>query len=374
MTYSNIAPFKLERYFALHEFSAKYLLSASDCEALSLSELLALADQECRMLWDGLSLGYTESLGFPELRNEICKLYEKIDPNQTLAVVPEEGILIALTTILRAGDEAIVISPAYQSLSEIALSLSCTVHPWMVEPGNGTWFMDLESLKKKITAKTKLLVINFPHNPTGFLMERKELDAVLELAREHDLYVFNDEMYRFLEYDDQKRLPSVADLYEKGIALSGMSKTFALPGLRIGWLATQNQELYDRWKSFKDYTTICSSAPSEILALIGLRNREYLIKRSLGIIQENLKIAESFFSEFRDVFEWRRPTAGSIAFPRLKLEIPVEAFCKNVLDEKNVMIAPGSLFESDGNYFRLGLGRKNFPVALAHLRDYLRSK
>ena len=260
-----IAPFKLERYFAEYEFSTKILMSSSDCESLSMNELLEMASQESMDLWKGLKLGYTETQGHPGLRVEVSRLYEKISPENLMVAAPEEAIYIAMQTLLKPGDHVIVLSPAYQSLYEIANAIGCKVTHWTLQSAPNGWQADLKQLAEFITPQTRLLVLNIPNNPTGFLPTRQEFDAIIDLARNHNLYVFSDEMYRLLEYDPDIRLPSVCDIYERGISLSGLSKSMALPGLRIGWLATQETHLLDKWMAFKDYTTICNSAPSEIL-------------------------------------------------------------------------------------------------------------
>ncbi len=367
------APFKLERYFAQYEFKAKYLLSPSDCESLSLNELLHMADADGLRLWNDLGLGYTESPGHPVLRNEIARMYQTIPPDQIVVAAPEELIYIALNTLLKPGDHAVCISPAYQSLYEIARGIGCEVTPWAVKAVNGEWRLDLDQLEAAITDRTRLLVVNFPHNPTGYLPTRAELDAMIQLARRHDLFVFCDEMYRLLEYDAASRLPPVCDLYERGISLSGLSKTFALPGLRIGWLAAQDRSLPEEWLTFKDYTTICSSAPSEILAIIALRATDLIIARNLQIIQSNLRTAEQFCAGHRSLFQWLRPRAGSIAFPRWLGSEPIERLCQSAVDQRGVMVVPGSIFDFPGSHFRVGLGRRNFPEALeqfgAHVRE-----
>lgn len=150
-------------------------------------------------------------------------------------------------------------------------------------------------------------MINFPHNPTGYLPTRHELDALIELARRHNLVIFSDEMYRLLEYDAQARLPSVCDLYERAVTLSGLSKSFALPGLRIGWLATHERDLLARCLVLKDYTTICSSAPSEVLAIIALEAQQRIVARNLAIIQRNLALCERFFAEHSQQVMWIAP-------------------------------------------------------------------
>jgi len=261
--------------------------------------------------------------------------------------------------------------PAYQSLYELARAIGCDVTPWTLELSAKGWRLDLDQLERALTGRTQLLVLNFPHNPTGYLPSREELGAIVELARKRGLYVFCDEMYRLLEYDPTRRLPAMCDLYEKGISLSGMSKTFGLPGLRIGWLATRERALVERFLAFKDYTTICSSAPSEVLSLMALRAQDAIVARNLAIIQDNLQAAERFFAEHGDQFVWVGPQAGSVAFPQWVGGTSVEQFCQGALDQQGVMIVPGSVFDFPGNHFRVGLGRNNFAEALGRVHDYV---
>ena len=368
-----INPFKLERYFAQYEFKLKYLLSPSDCESLSMDELLQMASPGNLALWQGLRLSYTESQGHPLLRSEVARLYRHIPPENIIIAAPEEAIFIAMQTLLKPGDQVVVVSPVYQSLHEIARSIGCDVIHWRLQPGmDKRWHLELSQLEDSLTARTRLLVINFPHNPTGYTLSGGELDWVIGLARRHGLTLFSDEMYRLLEYKPSMQLPPVCDLYEKGISLSGLSKSMALPGLRMGWLATQEGALMERWLAFKDYTTICNSAPGEILGLIALQNKERILRRNLDIIRENLKSAGRFFGEHAHIFSWFSPKAGSVAFPEWRGEGSVEQFCQEVLEKQGVMIVPGSLFDFPGNHFRVGLGRKNLPEALGQVAEYLK--
>jgi aspartate/methionine/tyrosine aminotransferase len=366
-----INPFKLERFFAQYEFKVKYLFSSSDCESLTLNELLEMAAPESLELWQGLRLGYTESAGHPFLRNEIARLYQRISPEQTLVAAPEEAIFIAMQTLLKPGEHVLVVHPVYQSLSEVARSIQCEITSWPLKLEGNRWCIDLNQLEASITGKTRMLVINFPHNPTGHTLTRYELQTIIDLARQHNLYLFSDEMYRLLELEPAIRLPAVCDLYEKGVSLSGLSKAFALPGLRLGWLATRQSDLIERWLAFKDYTTICNSAPGEILGIIALQNMEKILQRSLNIVRANTTLAEQFFNHYQDHFTWLKPLAGSIAFPRWLGAQPVEQFCAELLDQQGVMIVPGSLFDYPGSHFRIGLGRKNFGEALGRLEEYV---
>lgn len=366
-----IRPFKLERYFAEHEFKVRHLLSASDCEALAQAELLALADPETARLWQELSLCYTESQGHPLLRAEIARQYRQVAPDDVLIAAPEEAIFIAMNALLAADDEVIVTWPAYQSLYAIAEGLGARVVRWPLTVQDGVWRLDVGMLAGLITPKTRLIVVNFPHNPTGYLPTRADLDAIVALAGQHGLYLFSDEMYRLLEYDPADRLPAICDLYERGISLAGLSKAFGLPGLRIGWLATRERDVLARCIGLKDYTTICASAPSEILGIVALRATEAITGRNLAIVRANLAHADRFFAERPERFQWLRPQAGSVAFPRLLDERPVIQMCRELLEQHHAMLVPGEMFDMPGNHFRLGLGRASFPEALGVLARYV---
>jgi aspartate/methionine/tyrosine aminotransferase len=365
-----IEPFALERYFAAHEFTARYLLSASDCESLSQRELLGLADPEALRLWDELDLGYTESQGHPLLREEIAGLYGNAGPDDILVAAPEEAIFIAMNGLLGPGDHVIVISPAYQSLYEVATALGCRVSRWPLELHGDRWLLDPDRLRDLCRPDTRLIVVNFPHNPTGYLPARDLLGRIVEQAAKRGIPVFSDEMYRLLEYEGRS-LPSLIDLYDGAVVLSGLSKTFSLPGLRIGWLATKDRELLDRFAGFKDYTTICNSAPSEILGIIALRAGKAIVQRNLRIIAGNLTVAEHFCARRPGLFTWIPPQAGSVAFPRLLADLPVRNFCEDVLRRRSVMIVPDDVFGWNGNHFRVGLGRVSLPQALEQVEAYI---
>lgn len=374
-----IPEFSLERYFARHEFRAPYLLSSSDIEGYRLDELLELADEEGRRLWEDLSLGYTESTGHPLLRSEIASLYEGVAPEEVLVFSgAEEAIFTFMNVALGPGDHAVAAWPAYQSLYEVARAAGAevTLLPLSHEDG---WSLDPERLRAVVRPTTKAIVVNFPHNPTGFLPETEVFGEVVEIARDADAYLFSDEVYRLLEHDPKDRLPAAVERYEKAVSLGVMSKSFALAGLRVGWVATHDERLLGELVRFKDYTTICNSAPSEVLALIALRAREAVLSRSMKIIIDNLPHADRFFDDWRETFEWERPRAGCIGFPKLKAEFPADQLASALAEEEGVMLLPGTAYgyetgrakgRAGGNYFRLGFGRKNFPEALSRLEDF----
>jgi aspartate/methionine/tyrosine aminotransferase len=362
-----IEPFKLERFFAKYEFAVKYLLSSSDCEPLTVDELLSYANDAHRLLWDNLWLGYTESKGHPLLLEAIANLYTGIEAANVIEVVPEEGIFIAMNTLLRAGDHVVVSHPAYQSLYQIAHSLGCSLSYWR----QANWQFDVAQLADLIQENTKLIVINFPHNPTGATLTQDQFGQIMDLAKQHHCFVFSDEMYRWSEYDPQDRLPSACEVYDHAVSLCGLSKTFALPGLRVGWLVTQDETLMQRFSMLKDYTTICGSAPSEILAIIALAAKDKLVNRTLHILNENLSVLDTFFSHYKHVLAWQRPKAGTVTMVELLHTMPIDQFAAELVQNQGVMIVPASQFDMDGNYFRLGFGRRNLPEVLEHVDAFL---
>lgn len=363
-------PFQLERYFAQYEFSVKYLLSSSDCDGLTQSEVLALAGADARSLWENLSLGYTESLGHPLLRQEIALLYAGIAPADCLVTVPEEGIFLALNAVLEKGDHVICTFPGYQSLFEVANGLGCEVTRWTPTEEEG-WRFDPAALERLARPNTRLIVINFPHNPTGYLPSREDFQTIVEFARDRGINLFSDEMYRWLEYRAEDRLPSACELYDKAVSLCGMSKTFGMAGVRTGWVVTRDEALYAKMASLKDYTTICGSAPSEILSLIALRAKETIVARHLARIERNLALLDAFFCDYQDLFTWVRPRAGTIAFPRLRHAAGAYAFCQKLVAEASIMLLPSTVYDYGDRHLRLGFGRENLPEALAALRKYL---
>jgi aspartate/methionine/tyrosine aminotransferase len=367
-----ISPFKIERYFARYEFNVDYVLCGSDCESMAIEDLLALepdAADRFHRVW----LGYTESQGSPPLRREICKLYRNLKPEQVLVHTgAEEAIFLFMHATLSAGDHVIVHWPCYQSLVEVARSIGCEVTLWIADEESG-WALDPDELQQIIKSNTRVVVINTPHNPTGYLMPEDTFRETSHIAAETGLIFFSDEVYRESEYRVEDRLPAACDFGEHTVSLGVMSKTFGLPGLRIGWIATQNEEVYKSMAVLKDYTTICNSAPAEYLAELALRHREVLVERTRNTLLSNLNLLDPFFERHDDRFAWQRPKAGSIGFPTLLGE-DVEAFCDSLVKTAGVLLLPGTVYDDPGNHFRIGFGRKNLPEAIGRLKDFLQRR
>ena len=365
-----LPPFRLERFFARHELSVEHVLCGSDCESVSVGELLELEPGAGEAL-AALRLGYTESPGSPELRREIAGLYDTIDPDEVLVFSGGEEAIFALMHIaVEPGERVFVHFPAYQSLHEVARARGCETVLWRAREEAG-WALDPSFVRWRLLrggARARAMVVNSPHNPTGAVLGREAFDELLGLAREERLLLIWDEAYRFLELREEDRLPPACDLEESAVSLGVLSKSLGLPGLRIGWVATHDRPLLERLAGFKDYLTICSSAPSELLAALALRHRHHLLERNRGLIERNLALLDDFMARRRDRFEWVRPASGPVAYPALRSEEGANAFCARLLERSGVLLLPGSLFDDcDHRHVRIGFGRQDFPEGLARL-------
>ena len=361
--------FALERFFARHEFKARHLLCASDCESVSISELLSM-EPGASEAFGKLGLGYTESPGSPSLRAAIGRIHSSVGPEDILVTSgAEEAIFLFMHAALAPGDHLVVHQPCYQSLVDVARSIGCEVTGWQARE-ESAWELDPDDLPRLVRPSTRAIVLNVPHNPTGFLMGRDAFLRTLECAEARGLLLFSDEVYRGLERAPGDRLPPACDVSPSAVSLGVMSKTYGLPGLRIGWIATRNAGLKARMAELKDYTTICASAPSEFLAEVALRHAETLVTRNRGIIDANLGLLDAFFRRRAHVFSWHRPKAGPIAFPRF-LRGDAEGFCRDLVESNGVLLAPGVLFGGPGSHFRIGFGRRSMPEALAELETFV---
>lgn len=362
-----IADFTLERFFARWEFAVKHVLCASDAEPWTLAEVLSLADDDSRRRWESLGLGYTESLGLPALREEIAKLYDGLTADDVITFAgAEEGVFLAMHALLDAGDHAVVVWPAYQSLHEVARSIDADVT--LVPLSRSDWSLDVDAIAASMRPNTKLVVINFPHSPTGAHIAGDELARLIAIVELHGAHLFSDEVYRFSEHSSMP-LPGAASVSPRAISLGVMSKSFGMAGVRVGWIATQDRDLRARLAALKDYTTICNASPSEILSLIALRNRDRVVGRTMEIVRSNLALLDDFFERNKDLFRWIRPRAGTTCFPEI-LRGSIDDFTTKLVEQEGVLLLPASQFGYAGNNFRLGYGRRDMPEALAKLEAF----
>jgi aspartate/methionine/tyrosine aminotransferase len=369
-----IAPFETEQFFARYEFNTPYQLCNSDCESLSMAELLELAGVDPAQFL-GERLGYTDPRGRATLRQAIAARHPGLVPDDVVMLgTPVEGIYLAARALLEPGDEVVVLTPAYDALINLFEHVAGPglVRKWRFRAERDRWTLRFEDLLELVNSRTRLLVVNFPHNPTGFLPSPELQRQIVDLADRLDIRLFSDEMYHGLVHSGTPAIPSAAELSPRAVALSGLSKTHGLPGLRCGWLLLRDPELRDRVMNWKYYTSICPPAPSEALALAAMRVADVLRLRNVARIERNLEAAEGFFSRWPELFDWRRPQAGSTAL--VGFDVPsVSALSRRLATEEGLLIQSAAMLGGDDHQMRIGLGREGFAGALQRFETWLRS-
>ncbi|MFI7611546.1 aminotransferase class I/II-fold pyridoxal phosphate-dependent enzyme [Nonomuraea terrae] len=375
---TRLPDFRLELHFSRWEFSARHHLTASDAQTMTMTELLALADDEDRHAWETLSLGYTHTYGDPVLRRAIAGTYDQVDEDDVICFAgAEEGLYLAMQVLLEPGDHAVVVTPAYQAAETVPASL-CEVTGVALDPARD-WALDLDEVRAAIRPNTRLVAVNFPNNPTGKVIDAADFARLAELCDERGVRLFSDEVYRGLERDPARMLPQAADLSPDALSLNVISKSLGLPGLRVGWIACRDRELRSRLERAKHYTTICNAAPSEVLARVAVKARDRILGRNRAIIAANLPKFEAFFAAHAGLFEWRAPDGGCVAYPRYLGADGVEAFCADLVEKAGVLLLPASVYRSEltplpDDRFRIGIGRSDPEPALDAFAAYLEGR
>lgn len=375
--------FQLEVFLSRWEFEARHHMTASDIESMSVAQLLEFASPAQREAFQQLHLGYTTTWGDDALREAIAATYERIELDDVLCLAgAQEGLYALARVLLEPGDHAIVPTPNYQSAETVPLDI-CEVSGVPLRRdllARGGWRLDVDDIRAAMRPNTKLVSVNLPHNPTGHLLAREELDALVELCREHGVYLLVDEVYRGVELDPSDTLPQVADLYECGVSLNVMSKAYGLPGLRVGWFACQDHALLERVERYKHYLSICNSAPAEQLALFALQGREQILEKNRALLARNVVSLERLFDDFPGLIEWSRPRGGCVGFPRYTGPGDGEAFCRALLEQRGVLLLPSSIYRSEvasvpEDHFRVGFGRaESFTAGLAAMREHFQDR
>jgi aspartate/methionine/tyrosine aminotransferase len=317
-----------------------------------------------------MQLGYTESEGSPLLRESILQYYNIKSINNVVVATPGELNFISMNVLLGATDHVVCVSPCYQSLSEVVKSINCELSYW--QPDSENWEFDTNELEALIKTNTKLIILNFPHNPTGSYLKIEQLNEIVRIAKKHDIYIFSDEMYHKLTNQDTQELPPISDIYEKGISLWGTSKTFGLAGLRTGWLVTQDTNFLHKVIAFKDYLSICNSAPSEILSIMALNNIDKFLLPNIQKIKKNISFFEQFVKSHQIISSFTPPKAGSTSFVKLNINNSSLEFSNQLVEKTGIMTIPSEMYGYEGNYIRIGFGRKTFPEVLNVLDEYIK--
>ena len=375
----DLPAFELESYFSRWSFAATHSFTASEAQTMTVRELLDLAGVPLEALGE-IDLGYRSAVGGAELRHEIAGTYEQVAQDDLVCFAgAQEGLFWTLADLLRDGGHAVVTVPNYQSMESVPLASPAEVSGLPLWTGSGSdlrWELDLDRLESLLRPDTKVVAVNFPNNPTGYLPDEARFRALARLCDERGIHLVSDEVYRGVETDPASMLPQAADLSPRAVSINVMSKSFGLPGVRVGWVASRDAALLARLERRKHYTSICNPGPSEFLATVALRNAEAIRGRVRQLIQANLELAVDFFAEFPELFEFEPPRGGSVCYPRYLGDDGVESFVQRSLQEASVLMLPASLYRSQltstpSDRFRVGLGLAGVPDAIGALRAHL---
>ncbi len=376
---SLVPPFRLETYFSRWEFAARHHLTASDAQTLTVAELLAYGTEQDRAEFDELALGYTPTWGTARLREAIAATYDSCSSDDVLVFAgAEEAIFWSMQVLAGPGDHVIVTVPNYQALETIPLTTGAQVTGVLLDEASG-WQLDLAEVRAALRPTTRVIAVNFPNNPTGAVPGQNTWRELIQLCAEREIRLVSDEVYRGLELDPTRTLPQAADLDERALSINVMSKSYGMPGLRIGWVACRDHAVLEALERHKHYTSICSAGPSEFLAAMALGAANRIQARNRDLITENLAHFDAFFARRPDLFEWAHPDAGCVAFPRYLGPDGVETFCRQLVEEAGVLLLPASVYFSDlaqvpVDRFRIGVGRSNPGPALEAFEHYLSTR
>ncbi len=359
--------FEIEHYYDAYSQEAEIDLSSSDCETMSTEELLALQGLDTGAL-NTMTLEYTSTLGSLELRQLIASRYDDLGADNVLLFNSSgEAIYAIFTTLVDRNDHVIAHVPAYQSLYQVARQQTQQLSFWHAREAND-WQPDIHDLKRLLRPNTKYVVINSPNNPTGHVFSQAFASELNSLAEQHGFVLISDELFRDLEFEPSLASSSMCDLSDTALSISGLAKSYGLPGLRLGWLATKNMNTYQKILRMKRYLSRCVATPSEFLATIALKSHAQIMARSHSILRQNLSLLDAFFGDYPDVFSVVPPQAGNTVFPHLLGDEDIDHFCCRIRSRSGLFLLPGHVFAPHYRNFRLGFAHADMSKALVQLR------
>jgi aspartate/methionine/tyrosine aminotransferase len=356
-----IDTFLLERWMTRHETHVRYDIAESGILPLSTEDLLSFEPAERRhetlQSLLRLPLGYSEARGTVELRTMLAETYRRGDADHILVTTGAiEANYLLFNVLLDAGDHMIAPYPAYQQLYSVPKAIGCDVSLWHVGPETGYRY-DVDALERLVTSRTKVIVVNTPHNPTGAMLAPDDARRVYAIAESVGAVVIGDEAYRWLAVPEGEPFaPPFFDLGERGISVGTLSKPFGLPGLRIGWIAGPPDLIQQCW-SLRDYISLSPGKLNDALAQLGMRHRDRIVTRNTEIIRSNLAEARTWMADRSSFLSWTPPRGGLLAL--LKYDLPLDSLplADKLATEYSVMLAPGSAFGYE-RHLRLGVGQR----------------
>lgn len=338
---------ELEDWFDTYQYEVEYDVGESAVKYLTFDDLSIDLGK--------LPLRYGHHRGRPDLRELIAGQYKGLSRDEVIVTTgASEANFATVAALVKPGDHVIIHHPNYPSLYEVPRSLGCKVSLLSLDYEN-KFRLDLDKLRSLITAQTKLISLTYPNNPTGAMISEKNLEEVIELVESRNIFLLFDETYRELHYGSP--LPWAASLSPKVVSISSMSKSYGLPGIRIGWLATQSKTIIDAVLAIREQVTITNGAMSEEIAMSVLQRKEEFLQRARKHVQKNFQIVKTWM-ESQEELEWIPPEAGVVCLPRITKDATSDAELayRLLADKYKTFVIPGRCFEMDNRFFRLGYG------------------
>lgn len=369
----DIKDFHVETWLNIYENDCKYNLSETFPHPLTVGGLLDLTGRRDELTNElmNISLDYGEIIGSERLRRAISELYNDVsDDRITIAHGAIGANSMVLMSIVRPGDHVVATAPSYQQLYSLPEALGADVTLLRLREENG-WMLDIDELRAAVTDNTRLICLNNPNNPTGSVMSVDMMREIADIAREHGAYIFCDEAYRGLAHEGDFFTPSFIDIYDKAIVTGGVSKTFALAGLRLGWAAGP-REIIDDINRHRDYHIISVGKIDELLAAIAIENRNAVLSRNVEICRENLAVIDKWIADEPHV-SYVKPDFATTCFVKFDFDMSSTELCHRLREEAGVLFVPGCAFESD-DHFRLGFGnpKAEIEAGLAAFSEWMK--
>jgi aspartate/methionine/tyrosine aminotransferase len=365
-------PFELERWQSTWENRVRFNLAESGVHPLSIQELLGIAGASAVPLLE-VRLGYSQSNGTDLLRQRIAALYPGASPDHVLVTTGSaEANFVACWRLLEPGDKVAMLLPSYLQIWGQAQNLGAHVRGFDLRESHG-WEPFAEEIRTAIAPGTKLVVVTNPHNPTGHVLSDEARRAILERTREVGAWLLADEVYAGAELNG-KTTPSFWGSYDKLICVSGLSKAYGLPGLRIGWLVAPPEFVAESWARH-DYTTIGPAGASDHLAAVALASgvREKIVERTRRILNANYPVFEEWLKRFGDTFTWHPPQAGAICLVKYRQRVGALEVVEKIRAQHSVLLVPGEHFGLP-QHIRFGYGNElsELQAALAETEHGLK--
>lgn len=362
-------PFLLDAWLDQYEHNIAFNLAASTGPTWTVNDILGLADEDTRHKFLHHKLVYSRPAGADSLRAAIAEMEDV--PLEAVQIVTgaSEALVALMWLAAEPGANVIVPQPGFTTFSALPESLGIETRLYHVCRENA-FRIDVDEIKRLADSRTKLILVNNPHNPTGATVSDEEMESLHEFTTERGIQLVSDEVYHPIYHGRKTR--SAARL-SNATVISDLSKAFSIAGVRTGWMIEHDADRRQQYWTARAYFSVCNSTTGELLSEVAIRNRDVVLGKTQEVASRNLKLLEKFMAEHRDVFGWVAPQGGMTAFPWLLSREKDRPFCQGAADQ-GILLAPGDCFDAP-SHFRLGFAAAgdDFAKALEHFATFVKN-